>query len=307
MDGEAPEPAGKPGSVHPVDWTVQAGAVDDVLGALAVRLRRRRLRRVRILAAAALGLATTGLVWRLGAAKTPAAGSPVSSSAVLLVPRRELLPDGSSIELRLGAEIAILFSPASRRVILKRGEALFTVAKDARRPFLVEAQGLQVRAVGTAFTVSLGHESVEVLVTEGRVAVDAASGGAPAAAALESGARTLAFIDAGNRAVLDTSRASSRSSLPRVSAVSAAEVATHLAWEVPRLQFSSTPLSEAIALFNQHSAVKLILANPALGSIHLSGVIRADNVDTLIALLREQSGIRAETHGDHEIILRPAQ
>jgi len=306
MDSEPPEPSGKSEHIHPVDWAVQAAAVDDVLGALATRLRRRRLRRVAVFAGAATGLAITVLVWRPAQVNVVPAERPASSSAVLLIPRRELLPDGSSIELRLGAEIGTAFSPASRRVILKRGEALFTVAKDARRPFLVEAQGLQVRAIGTAFTVSLGPESVEVMVTEGRVAVDAAAGAVPAASALAPGDRTLAFVDAGNRAVLDTSRVSFGSPVPRVSPVSAAEVATHLAWDIPRLQFSSTPLSEAIVLFNQHSAVKLILANPALGSIHLSGIIRADNVETLIALLREQSGIRAETHGDDEIILRPA-
>ena len=64
------------------------------------------------------------------------------------------LPDGSIVELNTSSTAAIAFSPAERRVRLTQGEGHFSVAKDAGRPFVVEARGLAVRAVGTMFNVA---------------------------------------------------------------------------------------------------------------------------------------------------------
>jgi transmembrane sensor len=61
-------------------------------------------------------------------------------------------------------------------VVLERGEAHFQVAKNPARPFVVVARGVEIRAVGTAFSVGLESTRVEVLVTEGQVAVETASG-----------------------------------------------------------------------------------------------------------------------------------
>lgn len=100
---------------------------------------------------------------------------------------RVLLADGSTLELNASSEVQVRFAAQERRVALLAGEAHFTVAPDAARPFVVEAGGVAVRAVGTAFNVRLAPEAVEVLVTEGRVAVgkmEPAIPGAPAGAAL---------------------------------------------------------------------------------------------------------------------------
>src|SRR5581483_9214616 len=84
---------------------------------------------------------------------------------------RQTLADGSVVELNGNTQVQVAYSPAERRVRLVQGEAHFTVAKNKRRPFWVEAQGVSVRAVGTAFNVRLDPQRVDVLVTEGRVPV----------------------------------------------------------------------------------------------------------------------------------------
>jgi len=84
---------------------------------------------------------------------------------------RVMLPDGSVLELNGDTAAEVSFDAAARRVRLARGEAHFTVAKDPSRPFWVEAGDVAVRAVGTAFNVRFESDAVEVLVTEGRVAV----------------------------------------------------------------------------------------------------------------------------------------
>lgn len=88
--------------------------------------------------------------------------------------RQLSLADGSKVQLNTDSAVIVNFSREERRVRLERGEAHFTVAKDPARPFIVMAGGIDVRAVGTAFNVRLLSDSVDVLVTDGKVAVGAA-------------------------------------------------------------------------------------------------------------------------------------
>lgn len=74
--------------------------------------------------------------------------------------------------LRFGSRKRIAAETSERRVALQRGEAHFEVHHDPARPFVVQAGGSSIEAVGTAFNVYLRDESkLEVLVTEGRVLI----------------------------------------------------------------------------------------------------------------------------------------
>src|SRR5579863_7096281 len=82
------------------------------------------------------------------------------------------LKDGSVVTLNTASEIQVDYSAMLRAVELIRGEALFDVAKNKARPFVVSAGDTDVRAVGTSFTVRrLDAAPVEVLVREGVVEV----------------------------------------------------------------------------------------------------------------------------------------
>ncbi len=87
------------------------------------------------------------------------------------------LKDGSHIELNRGAAVTVRYTAGERQVRLDRGEAQFVVAKNPAWPFVVDAGGVRVRAVGTAFDVSLAAGNVAVIVTEGRVRLE--DGGDP--------------------------------------------------------------------------------------------------------------------------------
>ena len=108
--------------------------------------------------------------------------------------KRVNLPDGSVVRLRPSSAIAVSLGRQERHVRLLRGAAHFTVAKDAARPFVVEAAGVGVRAVGTAFSVATAAGSVEVLVTEGKVGVESAQPGAHRATLLPKGAAGAAAV-----------------------------------------------------------------------------------------------------------------
>lgn len=243
---------------------------------------------------------------------------------------RVALADGSLIELNSASEVGVQFSPSDRRVRLVRGEAHFTVAKNPVRPFVVEAGGVAVRAVGTAFSVRLGAREVEVLVTEGKVGVGPALAAAPLASAkrredesrderdrLEgvplrqaagqaiSGRPTL--LSANERIVIATARADASVSAPVVERITPAAVREALAWQGPRLVFADTPLAEAIAQFNRRNAVQLELADGELGALPIGGSFRAENVEGFVRLLVSGGDIAVERPDATRIVLRKAK
>ena len=202
------------------------------------------------------------------------------------------LDDGTVVELNGGAEIEVQFTAAERRVRLVRGEAHFQVAKNPLRPFVVEAGGVAVRAVGTAFNVLLGSQAVDVLVTEGRVRVDP-----PAAAAA---ARVAPDVSAGQRVVVSLSGGAA----PVVSTVSEEEIARRLAWQPRLLDFSATPLAEVAAEFNRRNRTQLVLADPALRAMPIVASFRSDNLDGFVRMLEISAGVSAERTGDTVVLRR---
>ena len=281
-----------------LDWPRHAGMVDRLLPVIESRVRRRRQRRIGAVAAGLALLLVAAVVWpsRPG----PLADQPAMAAVgPLVLPLTQVLSDGSVVQLREGAEIAVAFEDGYRRVILKRGEAHFQVTKNPRRPFIVVAAGVEVRAVGTAFGVQLGHQAVEVLVTEGRVAVDQGAGPATEAAA------PLAVLDAGTHVTIGTTP--DPENKPAVTALTPEQIDERMAWRVPRLDLSGTSLDEVIALFNQYGHANFVLADQALGRLRLTGVLRVDHPELLVRVVERDLGIRAERRDSGEILLFKAR
>ena len=277
-----------------LDWPRHAGMVDRLLPVIESRVRRRRQRRLGAVAAGLALLLVAAVVWP--GRSVPQADSPAMAVAgPLVLPLTQVLSDGSVVQLREGAEIAVAFEDGYRRVILKKGEAHFQVTKNPRRPFIVVAAGVEVRAVGTAFGVQLGQQAVEVLVTEGRVAVDQSAAPATAAAA------PLAVLDAGSHVTIGTTP--DPENKPAVSTLTPGQIDERMAWRVPRLDLSGTPLDEVIALFNQYGHANFVLADPALGRLRLTGVLRVDHPELLVRVVERDLGIRAERRDSGEILL----
>ena len=329
-----------------LDRPYRAGAADDLLNAVETRVRRRRHRQAARFAAGLALVFVIGFVWR--SAPDPAADSlqpSRSGTAIAVLPPRQILPDSTVVELKSGAEIAADFRGKLRRVVLQKGEAHFQVAADASRPFVVVVGNVEVRAVGTAFSVQREGAKVEVLVTEGRVAVErlvgttgprpkddrrrnAERGDAeesdsrvPASSHLRvstsSPARALTpvFLGPGYRAVVDFS--STDQAPPTVELLAAGDISERLAWRAPRLEFSGTPLSEAVALLNEHAgnaaaagqpALRYAIGDPEIAPMRVSGLFRVDNTESFVRLLKHGFGIEAETRdGYAEIVLRKSR
>ena len=82
-----------------------------------------------------------------------------------------------------------------------------------------------------------------------------------------------------------------------------AEAVDRLNWRMRRLEFSGTPLAEAIPRFNRHAGTRFSL-DPALGTLRLSGALRVDDLDALLLLLRSEFDIVANPQTDGSITLR---
>ncbi len=275
----------------------QSGAGAELEQQLITLASRRRWRRFATGGAAAVVLLGISIVtWNY-----PRHASELATpNAIVLTPVQRKLPDGSIVELNGNAKIVVDYSASLRRVRLREGEAHFAVQKDSSRPFVVSAGGVEVRAVGTAFSVLLGSTSVDVLVTDGRVAVNRSAG--PTTVELPSAA-PLATVPAGNRVVVDLAPSFT---IPEVRSVLPAEVSERLAWRSSRLEFTRAPLAEAVMLLNQHApslAARLVIADSTVAAIRVSGVFRADNTDAFVLLMEGAFGVKAERSGN-TIVLR---
>lgn len=268
---------------------------------LACPVRTARWKRPALITTLAAGLAlAAGALWWRGPAVPPVAAIAAAESGGY---ERRVLEDGSVAELNGGAEIEVHFSAAERRVILRRGEALFTVTKNPARPFVVHARGVDVRAVGTAFNVRLGPASVEVLVTEGKVQVAPPAGAAttPPSASVPVVAPPL--VTAGERAIVPLVV----DAAPQIARTTDAELARVRAWQPQLLDFSSTPLEQVLVEFNRRNRVQLVLADPASARVPIVASIRSDNIQGFVNLVATAAGLRAERRGDYEIVLRAAK
>jgi transmembrane sensor len=298
------------------DRVQERGSISAVLDGLAARAKARHTRRLRVVATAAV-LLLGGLVYsRWPAAPSVAATAPVLAISPQPNPVRRL-PDGSVVELNAGAEIAVHYEATARRVTLVKGEAFFRVAKDASRPFYVEANGVVVRAVGTAFSVQMQKSAVEIFVKEGAVdvgrTVPPVATRDPAAVRVNAGKRFVALtklVMPKRPAAAPAAPAASAPvsttvvAMPEPQAVSEEEMERRLAWRDTLLEFNGTTLAEAAEQLNQRNLTRILIEDEAVGRQRVTGYFRADNPEGFVRMVKNTFTLRAEVREDHTIVLR---
>ena len=295
-----------------VSYPSKIGQADVALRMLADRQRKRRFRRgIQILAVAGLAAAAAlAFIFHPGLGSQPASSghlaalSQAAPPTVVLRPDTRTLPDGSVVELNAGAKIKVDFTPNERAVYLLRGEALFLVAKNRTRPFIVTAGGLEVRAVGTAFSVRYEPRQVDVVVTEGRVAVGPAAASSssmpPSQGPDSTSAANQTFLTAGNCTSVPMEPETGRSidGGLKVRPLTPAQIASALAWRTCRIEFNRAPLSEVVGSFNRLNKVQLRIGNPSAGALRISGIFWADDPEGFVRLLESGLGVRADRTGN---------
>ena len=181
------------------------------------------------------------------------------------------------------------FTAHERRVDLVRGEAFFSVTKDAVRPFVVAAGGVEARALGTMFVVRQRENETELVVAEGRVRFGAAGGRA-----------TGVEASAGQFAVCDPRKPDAT----RVGVLDAAALARRLAWKSGRLVCRpEMPLAEAVAEFNRYHRAQLVLRDAATAAVPIGGAFELANVDAFVRMLEKSFDIAVVERDPERVVL----
>ncbi len=204
------------------------------------------------------------------------------------------LQDGSSIQLNHDTELIVNYGEESRIVDLLRGEAHFIVAKDENRPFIVQVSGIQLIAVGTAFNVRMSDDVVDVIVTEGRVALNTLEGNQAVVTPLQP------LIDEQHRAIVSFRDTDAEYS---IQPVEASVMEEELLWQPKLISFDSATLSEIVDEFNRRNSVNMLIVDSSLKEARLSSMFWSDNLNGFVRLLESNFGVSAEWGEDGTIYL----
>nr|WP_298723446.1 FecR domain-containing protein [uncultured Steroidobacter sp.] len=209
------------------------------------------------------------------------------------------LPDGSTMELNARSRVRVRYSQRERALELLEGQALFRVARNPARPFIVTSDGTRVRAVGTQFDVNKRREGTVVTVVEGRVSVLTDVPDAriePVTVEMtepmprlpnDSGAGIL--LAAGEQISVGEQAARR---------IAQADVARAIAWTQKQLIFKAATLTEVAEEFNRYNQRQLIVQDPELYDFHISGVFASSDPGALLQFLRERAGVHVVESDD---------
>ena len=195
------------------------------------------------------------------------------------------LPDGSGLFLDANTLVLVTYGHSQRHVELLSGRLQANVAHDGNRPFVVTSGVGTVRALGTIFQVERQHRNTVVSLLQGRVVVDTRGGRAGHVRELQP-LQQLTYDPGG---ILGPKRSIDRSEAE--------------SWLHGRLTFNEERLADLVAEFNRYSQDQLILSEPALGDIRVSGIFDATDQAGLLAALRQGWGLQAKQVSSNRIEL----
>jgi transmembrane sensor len=214
--------------------------------------------------------------------------------------RHTQLPDGSTVDLTARTSLTVRYTASQRTLVLKTGEAFFSVTPNHARPFIVNTEGVRIRAVGTQFNVRQESDRVVVTVVEGIVDVSSmgsqVDGAAGATAA--AGGTNLLRINAGNE-VTWMVRSGER-------IVRATEPERAAAWREGRLDYVNESLAAVIADVNRYSSRRLLIRGTDVGGMSYTGTVFLNAVDEWLRAMPSEFPIRVVQGSNQEFIIEPS-
>jgi transmembrane sensor len=225
------------------------------------------------------------------------------------------LRDGSQVTLDTQSELKVDFTATERIVRLRRGQAFFEVAKDPRKPFVVEVRGRRFVAVGTAFDVRVDGDQVKVTMVEGTVRVERPHPEPPSRTGQGIQVRhpdslggsatpdnqgppgqllAVATITAGEQLITDAQREDR---------VRPADSERSTSWRRGQLVFENTRLADAIAELNRYSDVKIQLEDADLADLRLSGAFATGRPTVFVEAVSTYFAIQITREDDRAVVL----
>lgn len=199
-----------------------------------------------------------------------------------------LLDDGSVVTLNTDTEILVDYTQEARTLTLVRGEAYFDVESDKTRPFLVNVEGSQVRALGTEFNVAFTQNQIDVDVTEGVVSIKSEAG---ASTPNDNLLATLAVGEAVNFAV-NTQRVK----------FEGADVERINAWRERKIYFKDSRLIDAVNDYNRYLDYEIEILGDELKEEKVTGVFQTNDTSSFIFTLKHALNVKVR-HDEGKVFL----
>lgn len=194
------------------------------------------------------------------------------------------LPDGSVIALNTSTEIQVRIDEKLRSVRLLKGEALFDVARDTSRPFVVASSYAETSVLGTRFNIRENAKKTVVSVLSGVVEVTSS----------ETQSALVTLI-AGHEFELDaaTGQQDIRSFKPD----------TVTAWRRGVAYHENVPLSAVVADLNRYFSTEIVIGDEALNDIPVTGGFDVTDQSIAIEALSIALSLKAERGDGARIVL----
>lgn len=201
-----------------------------------------------------------------------------------------VLPDDSHLWLDTVTQASVSLRRDHRQVVMPAGQMVFHVKGDTARPFDVLAGNTRITVVGTRFSVRYtpdmpGNNQVQVAVEEGRVRV------APTdrpANAIELTVGQMVSVD--------------HTGTPgKVQTVADSEIGL---WRQQRVSFDNIALSQALAEFNRYAPARLIITDPQVGAMRITGTFDPTNLDNFTRTLPRVLPVTVQQQQGQAVIMR---
>jgi len=197
--------------------------------------------------------------------------------------RTEVLPDGSKVTLNKNAVLSYKkdFKGEMRSVKLEQGEVFFDVSPDKARPFIIDADQVNIRVLGTSFNVKKNRELTEVIVESGLVRVSLKG----QQVQLKKGEKVLIK---GTDAILHK------------------ELSTDNLYNYYRTNIfvaDNTPLWRMVEILNEAYDAKIEIADPKLRDLTLNTTFKGESLETILHIISETLRIKVQKEGE-KIILK---
>ena len=222
--------------------------------------------------------------------------------------RRVQFADGSEVFLNTDTKLRVRLMATQRLIFLDRGQAFFEVAKDLNRPFRVFAGRTEVRALGTAFEVRRIGDRIQVTLEEGKVAIYRGEDGSselqgaptttmtsPDATSSRETSEQLAVLMPGERAVIKSTE---------LEAIGKVDLTKTQAWRFGRMILDNAPLGDVISDLNRYGGVQIILADPNLASIRVSGVFHTGRPEDFVESVTAAFPVKITHKDEQNIVLK---
>lgn len=207
---------------------------------------------------------------------------------------RTMLADGSVLRIGPNTQLRWSFDAGQRLVVLSRGEAVFDVAKDPNRPFIVTTSLGDVRALGTQFGVVLMNASTAVVtVAHGKVAVTKPQAGNLA----NGGSVEVAELVADQQIVMSAAGAQP---------VKEVDASRELQWASGYYEFRGETVGQAIDEFNRRNRLQVVMADERIGDIAMPfTTVKLDDPESFAAMLAARPDVQVAYESANVIRLLP--